>query len=255
MREHVAWGPGPRAAQALMLASRARAVLDGRLAPSVDDVAALAHPVLRHRMALKFSARADGVTLAEHDRPAGGAPRVTGSAASLRGAVRRRRWAPPAAAAGRRRAGRDHRRARRARPPPRRAGRQFLAVPPVPRRATRSSRIDWRVSARSDRAYVRETEWEAAQTVCLWRRRRRLDALAVARAAGREGRPRRAAAAGAGGPAAARRRAGAADRATARCTGRAGLDRLADALDAARTTLPGGLPRWRCRRHATPRAS
>ncbi len=58
VREHVAWGPGPRAAQALMLASRARAVLDGRLVPSVEDVAALAQPVLRHRMALKFSAPA-----------------------------------------------------------------------------------------------------------------------------------------------------------------------------------------------------
>jgi MoxR-like ATPase len=65
VRRHVAWGPGPRAAQALMLASRARALLDGRLAPSVDDVAALAQPVLRHRMALNFSARADGLVLAE----------------------------------------------------------------------------------------------------------------------------------------------------------------------------------------------
>ena len=60
---HVAWGPGPRASQALMLAVRARAALEGRLAPSVDDVLALAHPVLRHRMALNFAARADGVTL------------------------------------------------------------------------------------------------------------------------------------------------------------------------------------------------
>ncbi|MEJ1976764.1 MAG: MoxR family ATPase [Acetobacteraceae bacterium] len=65
VRQHVAWGPGPRAAQALMLASRARALLDGRLSPSLDDVAALAHPVLRHRMALNFSARAEGVVLAE----------------------------------------------------------------------------------------------------------------------------------------------------------------------------------------------
>jgi MoxR-like ATPase len=65
IKRHVAWGPGPRAAQALMLASRARALLDGRLAPSLDDVAALAHPVLRHRMALNFSARAEGVELAE----------------------------------------------------------------------------------------------------------------------------------------------------------------------------------------------
>ena len=65
VRRHVAWGPGPRAAQALMLASRARALLDGRLAPSVEDVIALAPPVLRHRMALNFSARADGVALSD----------------------------------------------------------------------------------------------------------------------------------------------------------------------------------------------
>ena len=65
VRKHLAWGPGPRAAQALMLATRARALLDGRLAPSVDDVLALAEPVLRHRMALNFSARADGVKLAD----------------------------------------------------------------------------------------------------------------------------------------------------------------------------------------------
>lgn len=63
IRENVSWGPGPRASQALILASRARALLDGRLSPSVDDVLALAHPVLRHRMALSFAARADGVTI------------------------------------------------------------------------------------------------------------------------------------------------------------------------------------------------
>lgn len=63
IEKHVAWGPGPRASQALMLAVRARALLQGRLAPSVDDVVALAPPVLRHRMALNFAARADGVTL------------------------------------------------------------------------------------------------------------------------------------------------------------------------------------------------
>jgi len=63
VRSHVAWGPGPRASQALMLAVRARALMDGRLAPSVEDVLALAHPVLKHRMALSFAARADGVTL------------------------------------------------------------------------------------------------------------------------------------------------------------------------------------------------
>jgi MoxR-like ATPase len=59
----IAWGPGPRASQALMLAVRARALIDGRYAPSLDDVAALAEPVLQHRMALSFAARADGLTV------------------------------------------------------------------------------------------------------------------------------------------------------------------------------------------------
>ena len=63
VQQQVAWGPGPRATQALMLAVRARALLDGRFAPSVDDVVALAGPVLRHRMAINFGARADGVTI------------------------------------------------------------------------------------------------------------------------------------------------------------------------------------------------
>jgi len=63
VRAHVSWGPGPRAAQALMLAVRARALLAGRLAPSRDDVAALARPVMVHRMALGFAARAQGVGL------------------------------------------------------------------------------------------------------------------------------------------------------------------------------------------------
>ncbi|MDR3496149.1 MAG: MoxR family ATPase [Ancalomicrobiaceae bacterium] len=60
---HVAWGAGPRASQALTLTVRARALYDGRLAPSIDDVVALAEPVLQHRMALTFAARADGVTV------------------------------------------------------------------------------------------------------------------------------------------------------------------------------------------------
>jgi len=63
VERHVAWGPGPRASQALMLAVRARALIDGRYSPSVEDVKALAAPVLRHRMALNFSARAEGVTI------------------------------------------------------------------------------------------------------------------------------------------------------------------------------------------------
>ncbi len=61
----VVWGPGPRAAQALMLAVRARALLQGRLAPSIDDAAALARPVLVHRMALGFAARAENISLLE----------------------------------------------------------------------------------------------------------------------------------------------------------------------------------------------
>ncbi len=63
LRQNLAWGPGPRAAQSLMLAVRARALLDSRLAPSLDDVAALAPAALRHRMSLNFSARAEGQTL------------------------------------------------------------------------------------------------------------------------------------------------------------------------------------------------
>ena len=130
VRRHVAWGPGPRAAQALMLACRARALLGGRLAPSMDDVAALARPVLRHRMALSFSARADGVVLAEViDRwssvLAESSPGTVVSPPGYDLARARRAEAtrrPPAAAAGRRRAGRLDRGARCARPPAGRPG-------------------------------------------------------------------------------------------------------------------------------------
>ena len=65
VKENVGWGPGPRAAQALMLTVRARALLNGRLAPSAEDVAALATPVLTHRMALTFAARARGLELGD----------------------------------------------------------------------------------------------------------------------------------------------------------------------------------------------
>jgi MoxR-like ATPase len=63
VKDTVAWGPGPRAAQALMLTVRARALLEGRLAPSPQDVINMARPVLTHRMALTFSARARGEDL------------------------------------------------------------------------------------------------------------------------------------------------------------------------------------------------
>jgi MoxR-like ATPase len=63
--ELIAWGPGPRASQALMLAVRAKAMMEGRLAPSVDDVVDLAEPVLKHRMALTFAARAEGIDMSD----------------------------------------------------------------------------------------------------------------------------------------------------------------------------------------------
>ncbi|MGO9392255.1 AAA family ATPase [Rhodoblastus sp.] len=64
LTRHISWGPGPRAAQSLMLACRARALTQGRLAPSKADVLALAAPILKHRMALTYSARADGESIA-----------------------------------------------------------------------------------------------------------------------------------------------------------------------------------------------
>jgi MoxR-like ATPase len=65
INDSVAWGPSPRASQALMLCSRARALLQGRLSPSIDDVIALLEPVFKHRMALNFSARADGINVSQ----------------------------------------------------------------------------------------------------------------------------------------------------------------------------------------------
>ncbi len=59
----ISWGPSPRASQALMLAARARALIDGRLSPSIDDVLEMAEPILKHRMALTFAARADGESM------------------------------------------------------------------------------------------------------------------------------------------------------------------------------------------------
>lgn len=63
VKKYVSWGPGPRASQALSLAARARALIDGRLSPSMEDVLALAKPALQHRMGLGFNARAEGVTI------------------------------------------------------------------------------------------------------------------------------------------------------------------------------------------------
>jgi MoxR-like ATPase len=63
VKKYVSWGPGPRASQAFCLAARARALLDGRLAPTPDDIHELAPSVLQHRMALHFQARTDGITM------------------------------------------------------------------------------------------------------------------------------------------------------------------------------------------------
>ena len=63
VKEGLLWGAGPRASQSLMIACRAKAIIDGRLAPSIDDVLELASPVLKHRLNLTFSARAEGITV------------------------------------------------------------------------------------------------------------------------------------------------------------------------------------------------
>ena len=81
VRDAVSWGPGPRAAQALMLTVRAEALLDGRLAPSPEDVRRMAAPVLTHRMALSFAARARGESLANIiDRAAASATKALAAA-------------------------------------------------------------------------------------------------------------------------------------------------------------------------------
>jgi MoxR-like ATPase len=63
VRELIEWGPGPRASQQLVLASKARALLRGRPHVTLDDVRALAHPVLRHRIVPTFAAEAEGITV------------------------------------------------------------------------------------------------------------------------------------------------------------------------------------------------
>jgi MoxR-like ATPase len=65
VNDYVAWAPGPRAAQALMLAVRGKALLEGRESPSLDDVATLALPVLKHRMALSYKARSENISLSD----------------------------------------------------------------------------------------------------------------------------------------------------------------------------------------------
>jgi MoxR-like ATPase len=61
VRQFVKWGAGPRAGQALLLGGKAHALLDGRAAVSLEDIKAVALPVMRHRMLLNFQAEADGI--------------------------------------------------------------------------------------------------------------------------------------------------------------------------------------------------
>ncbi len=63
IKKNVVWGPGPRASQALILGCKAKAIVEGRLSPSIDDVLDLSKPILRHRMALSFNARTEGKTI------------------------------------------------------------------------------------------------------------------------------------------------------------------------------------------------
>lgn len=65
IKRWISWGAGPRASQYLILGAKARAVLDGRFTPVIDDVRAVALPVLRHRLVTNFNAEADGVSTAE----------------------------------------------------------------------------------------------------------------------------------------------------------------------------------------------
>ena len=182
VKDKLLWGPGPRASQALTLAARARALIEGRVAPSVADVKALAEPVLKHRMALSYAARADGETIegliaqargeasadygrrrqrrstARHGaRPAGARARARPAlsrSAMPRLVLEARRVSSLLAHGlhGRRRAG---------------PGESFWQFRPFVT-GEAAARIDWRRSARDDRLYVREREWEAAHTIWLW---------------------------------------------------------------------------------------
>ena len=62
VKQYVAWGAGPRAGQNLILGAKVRAVMNGRPIPGVEDIRAIAHPVLRHRIVTNFNADADGIT-------------------------------------------------------------------------------------------------------------------------------------------------------------------------------------------------
>ena len=171
VRETVAWGPGPRAAQALMLAVRARTLLDGRLAPSVEDVLDMARPVLSHRMALNFTARARGDTLIDLIDTTCHRPHHWKTCRVITPATLRARSEdqaarlPPLLARAEQLAGAvllgDHGRRRAG------SGDDFWQYRPAQIGDSRRM-IDHRRSALGDQQFVREREWQIAQTVMLW---------------------------------------------------------------------------------------
>src|SRR5262249_24876246 len=140
----ISWGPSPRASQALMLVARARALIDGRLSPSIDDVLAMAEPILKHRMALTFAVRAYGESMegvigklkTRIGESNGGGKAARGKARDQGDAARERRGplarANHAAPDPRGAPHRRHRHPRAARPQAGRARGEFLAIPPLP---------------------------------------------------------------------------------------------------------------------------
>jgi MoxR-like ATPase len=83
VRRYVSWGAGPRASQYLVLGAKARAAMDGRAVPDLEDVNAMALPVLGHRIVVNFHAEADGITPESLvSIPEDGAPRATRRAAA-----------------------------------------------------------------------------------------------------------------------------------------------------------------------------
>ena len=175
----ISWGPSPRASQALMLVARARALIDGRLSPSIDDVMEMAEPILKHRMALTFAARADGESIEARHRQAQARASDNRMAAARRADKHEVRATQHASGEARALAETMPRLILEARRIAatvihglhgrRRAGpgenfwqyRRFLSGEPA-------RRVDWRRSARDDNLYVREQEWEAAHTVWMW---------------------------------------------------------------------------------------
>ncbi len=62
IKDWISWGAGPRASQYLILGAKTRAILDGRPTPDIEDVKAVAKPVLRHRIVTNFNAEAEGIS-------------------------------------------------------------------------------------------------------------------------------------------------------------------------------------------------